>query len=272
MHDASFLGVYSLRVDAPKGHMPKKLYFVWAESSGTFLIQMLNGAYQPVGEKKSIGPATFKLKYTHEATDLAVPVSTEKPWITGGTLQKAEKATKVALAPQGPSRTAPKVPAKISPPARPEQVTEQYLRDVFAKSIKRCHSVHDKKAAIAALQNIIEVEEGIVAEHKFMFTDFGIALRKSNLLELSLNCCKRVLELAPDDDHAYFNAARILSEMGEFADAEQHVLKAQLMNPHEGVYQLLLDYIQVERRRRWRPQKQAVENRKNQTKRQRVYR
>lgn len=270
MHDASFLGVYSLRVEQSIGNTHKKMYHVWAENSGTFLIQMLDGAHQPVGEKKSIGPATFKTKYIPESSVVADSAGVGKKLLTGGKPEAAVQTTHSAVPLRAPTftPTSPFVPPNESP----EQQTERYLRSVFTTSIKRCRSIHDKKAAISSIRNIIEVEEGIVTEHKFMFADFGIALRKNNLLDLSLSCCKRVLELAPGDDHAHFNAARILFEMGEFIDAEQHLLKAQILNPEEGIYQKMLDYMRQEQRRRWRPQKLSAVQRKNQPQRQRLYR
>lgn len=270
MHDASFLGVYSLRIEQTIGNAHKKMYYVWAENSGTFLIQMLDAAHQPVGEKKSIGPATFKTKYSPEPSVLETAAGGGKKLLTGGVPDAAAQATQSEVPLRAPTFTPPShvLPANESA----EQQTERYLRSVFTTSIKRCRSVHDKKAAISSIRNIIEVEEGIVTEHKFMFADFGIALRKNNLLELSLSCCKRVLELALGDDHAHFNAARILFEMGEFIDAEQHLLKAQILNPEEGIYQKMLDYMLQEQRRRWRPQKLAAAQRKSQSRRQRLYR
>lgn len=268
MQETSFLGVYSLRVENAKGNIPKTLYFVWSEDSGTFKVQLLNAAYKTVGDKRAVGPATFKLKYVHEPSILAVPVNTSKPWLNVGKTQVGNP---------GGTGSAPLHPTSSTPLATPDDEgavvqTERYMRDVFKKSIKQCSAIHDKKAAILSIKNIIAVEEGIVTEHKFMFADFGIALRKSNLLELSLSCCKRVLDLAPSDDHAHFNAARILFEMGMFGEATQHLLRAQLLNPTEKIYQKMLDHIQNEQRRQWRPQKQASVNQKNQSKRQRAYR
>lgn len=268
MHETSFLGVYSLRVENTKGNIPKTLYFVWSEDSGAFKVQLLNAAYQTVGDARVIGPATFKLKYVHEPSILAAPVNTNKPWLTVGTPQMGNPGGTGSASVHPTSSSPLPTPAGEGPTVQ----TERYLRDIFTKNIKRCSTIYDKKAAILSLKNIIAVEEGIVAEHKFMFADFGVALRKSNLLELSLSCCKRVLDLSPSDDHAHFNTARILFEMGEYVQAEHHLHHAQLLNPNEEIYQKMLDYIQLEQRRQWRPRKQAAVNNKNQPKRQRAYR
>lgn len=266
MQDTSYLGVYSIGLPNAKGQMQKKMHFVWAEDSGTFCVQLLDGAFQPVGTKKSIGPVEFKKKYTHEPSVMAVPVNTgTKPWLhtpllrASTPVQPSESVSEVARA------LASLHEQEIPEGSSPAKQTENYLRGFFGKALKRIKFPQERTAAINSLKTVAEVEEGIVPEHKFMFADFGVALRKNDLLELALACGKRVLALAPEDDHAHFNIARILFEMSQLEDAEQHLLTAQSMNPAETIYGKMLDYIQHERRRRLRPQKMSAASRKTTT-------
>lgn len=266
MQDTSYLGVYSIGLPNAKGQMQKKMHFVWAEDSGTFCVQLLDGAFQPVGTKKSIGPIEFKKKYTHEPSVLAVPVNTGiKPWLhtspprAGAPVQGSASGVEVAHALASLHEQA------IPEGSSPAKQTENYLRGFFGKALRRIKFPKERTAAINSLKTVAEVEEGIVTEHKFMFADFGVALRKNDLLELALTCCKRVLLLAPEDDHAHFNIARILFEMNKLEDAEQHLLTAQGMNPAETIYGKMLDYIQHERRRHLRPQKMSTASRKTNT-------
>lgn len=251
MQDTSYLGVYSTRLpNAKKGQTQKQMHFVWADTSGKFRVQALDGAFQPVGDKKLIGPAEFKRNYTHEPSVMAVPVNTGQPWADSSAKQPKTSSSQLQMPGLAPDSKEPEA-----------KQTENYLRNFFGKTLKRCRFPRERDAALNSLKTIIEVEEGIVPEHKFMFADFGIALRKNALLELSLACCKRVLDISPDDDHAHFNIARILFEMGQLDDAEQHLLTAQSINSDEGIYQKMLDYIQQERRRRFRPQKVSAAER-----------
>ncbi|MEG2173775.1 MAG: tetratricopeptide repeat protein [Desulfovibrionaceae bacterium] len=241
------------------------MYFVWSADSGQIQVHMLDGAFQPVGEKKLLGLTEFKKKYTREPSILAVPVSANaRPWLN--TSQKSS-----ALSPHPAQAPYPADNAlnmgellrqSIPQGSTIAQQTEIYLRNFFGKALKRIKFAQERSAALLSLRTVVEVEEGIVAEHRFMFADFGVALRKSDLLELSLTCCKRVLLLSPEDDHAHFNIARIFFEMNKLDEAEQHLLTAQDMNPSEPVYTKMLDYIQHERRRRGRPQKISVTARK----------
>lgn len=247
MQDSSYLGVYSTRVPNAKGHMQKRMHFVWSQESGKFHVQTLDSAFQPVGTQKLIGPVEFKKNYSHEPSVLAMPVSTSKPWLGGPAKQVEAPVNKLQVPGLAPDSKEPDA-----------KQTENYLRDFFGKALKRARFARERTAALSSLKTLVEVEEGIVPEHKFMFTDFGIALRKNSQLELALACCKRVLDLSPGDDHAHFNIARILFEMNQLDDAEQHLLSAQGINGDEAVYQKMLDHIQQERRRRFRPQKASA--------------
>lgn len=253
MQDTSYLGVYSISLPNAKGQLQKRMHFVWAEDSGKFRLQALDSAFQPVGSTKLLGPAEFKKIYTHEPSILAVPVSKGAPWRNIAEKQSAPQPS--AVRGLVGDNAAPPTPEPPLGNAAAIKQTEEYLRDFFAKTLKRIRFSKERTAALSSLKTVIEVEEGIVQEHKFMFAEFGVALRKNDLLELSLACCKRVLDLSPDDDHAHFNIARIFVEMNQLDDAEQHVLTAQSLNPGEAVYQKMLDYLQLERRRRFRPQK-----------------
>lgn len=279
MHDTSYLGVYSIRLPNARGQMQKRMLFVWAEDSGKFRVQALDSAFQPVGAKKIIHPGEFKKNYVHEPSILAVPVSTSAPWrsIAGKKEEgkeegkekgkeeekkieeekKAEGHLPLSSAIPGLSKNAAIAPSSKAPPidAAAVQQTETYLRDFFSKTLKRVRFSKDRTAALTSLKTVVEVEEGIVQEHKFMFADFGVALRKNDLLELALACCKRVLDLSPNDDHAHFNIARVFLAMNKHDDAEQHILTAQSINPSEIIYTKMLDHMQTERRRRSRPQK-----------------
>jgi len=77
-----------------------------------------------------------------------------------------------------------------------------------------------------SLRDIAKVNKGIVKEHKYMFTDFGIRLRKGDLPEIGLMHAMRALSLAPDDAHACFNVAYICWVLGRIGEARRHLTLA----------------------------------------------
>ena len=79
-----------------------------------------------------------------------------------------------------------------------------------------------------------------------MFRDFGVSLRQNSQLALALLFSRRVVELAPNDDHAHFNLARILCLMGQFDEAAAHVRTAMNMGGEEPLYFRMLVHIRKE--------------------------
>ena len=104
--------------------------------------------------------------------------------------------------------------------------------------------------ALQALRDIAEMEEGIVPDHKHMFAEFGINLRKGKLPEIALAHAKRVLSLAPGDSHGHFNIAHIYHTLGELGEAEQHLRTALEFSPDLGHARDFLAYIGKERRQK----------------------
>ncbi|MCL1986089.1 MAG: tetratricopeptide repeat protein, partial [Betaproteobacteria bacterium] len=125
---------------------------------------------------------------------------------------------------------------------------EQNLRGHFGVLLSKIRRGDDLPEALKALQDIAEVEEGIVPEHKYMFTEFGINLRKGKLPEIALAHAKRVLSLAPGDSHAHFNIARIYHILGKLGEAEQHLLAALDFSPNLEYARTFLAHIAKERR------------------------
>ena len=83
-----------------------------------------------------------------------------------------------------------------------------------------------------------------------MFRDFGAKLRKTAMPDLALLFGKRALELAPEDDHAHFNLARILCAMGAYDEAAAHIHTAMRLDAREALYPRMLAHIRKEKQLR----------------------
>jgi len=66
---------------------------------------------------------------------------------------------------------------------------------------------------------------------KFMFTEFGLALRRKRKFTLSLSSHLRALELAPNDEHILFNVARAEYELRNPDKARYYLDKALSVAP-----------------------------------------
>lgn len=222
MGKRTFLGVYSSGNKEFSGAR-RRLFFVWDNGQGSYDVQRISADFKPVDLIQTLPPRRFKDQYTPEPDITAQPE---------GELQV------IAPLPEG-------VP--FSPGAEEVETT---LRAHFRKALLRCRRPADREAAMKALHTLAEVEEGIEAQHKHMFADFGISLRRERQHTLALVFCKRVLALAPHDDHAHFNAARVLMDIGDVDGAEQHILTAMDMNPANRIYERMLSHLKRQRRRK----------------------
>ncbi len=206
--DKKFLGVYS----RPAHGGSKTFYFVWTKNN-LYSVQKLDKAFNPIDLLKTIDSMSFKSMFTYEPGMKHTP---------------------------GQKSVAPKT--KLAEILSPENV-ENTMRDQFKKAMRRVRREGMDESTLLSLKNLVQVEEGIVPEHKHMFADFGTQLRKGQHLEEALAFCKRTLTLSPTDDHAHFNAARVLMDMGNYNDAEQHLLTAQIINPENNVHDKALKHI-----------------------------
>jgi hypothetical protein len=69
-------------------------------------------------------------------------------------------------------------------------------------------------------------------KQKFMFTEFGLALRRKQKFTLALNSHLRALELAPNDEHILFNVARAEYELRNLDKARYYLDKALSIAPN----------------------------------------
>jgi len=225
---ATFIGVYSsLTMWPTEERAParrKQYWFVWDNGDGGYSVQSLDGAFTPQGEILAVEASTFRASFSPEPTILVAPMG----------------RSPVSAA---PSRQQPEQQAAAY------AEVEKFLRAHFGALLLKIRRGDDLPASLEALQELAEVEEGIVPEHKYMFAEFGIDLRKGRMPEIALAHAKRVLALAPSDGHAHFNIARIYHTLGRLGDAEQHLLAALEYAPDLEYARDFIAYIGKERHR-----------------------
>jgi hypothetical protein len=115
-------------------------------------------------------------------------------------------------------------------PLRDPDHIEAGLREHFNLLIAKTGK-HVPETILDSLRDIARVNKGIVAEHKHMFADFGIRLRKEDLPEIGLMHAMRALSLEPDDAHACFNVAYICWILGRIGEARRHLALALQYDP-----------------------------------------
>ncbi|MDE5831374.1 MAG: tetratricopeptide repeat protein [Desulfovibrio sp.] len=225
-----FLGVYSDKSGGSRRDAQKNFYFVWKLPDDNYAAQKLDRSLSARGQPFAVTASRLASGYRFEPSILAAPVSTPDTRVLATSPEpKVAELTDDTLLELEKSRKAKQV--------------EMDMRSNFNKALRALSRPRDRKGAIAALESLAATKEGVTPAHKHMFRDFGVSLRKKSLPKLALECARRVLELAPNDDHAHFNMARILEILGMYEEADAHLRKAIELDPGENVYRVFRDYL-----------------------------
>lgn len=121
---------------------------------------------------------------------------------------------------------------KTVPPATRPLITEvekveEQMRSDFSLALIRLQTNRDQ--AIKSLDRIVETKADFGPQHKYMFSEFGTALRRRHLYSLSFRYHERAKELAPDDEHIVFNMARAMFDSGKVDRARKYLQQAVAM-------------------------------------------
>lgn len=243
MRPPKYLGVYSFA--SPKAGDPRKaLFFVWELASQDYAVQQLDKAFQPVSTPERVSAADFAAHFRSEPSILAMPMT----MLDIRHLAERPQPRIPAPGPQAPEPDDSRLGALEA--ARRAKHVEIGLRESFRKALLRLKRPRERQAAILALEQLAASRENIMPIHKHMFRDFGAKLRKNSQPELALLFGKRVLELAPEDDHAHFNLARILCALKFYDEAAAHIHTAMRLDADEVLYPRMLAQISKEKQLR----------------------
>ncbi len=231
MRNPKFLGVFSLKTATRSGAKPN--FFIWQLPDGSYAAQELDASFSQRGPARRIPAAGLEKAFKFEPSILAAPVTTPDFRQLAVPAPKKEQPAGETLA--GLER------------ARKAKQLEMNLRDSFDKALRAIGRPRDRKGALAALERIARTRDGIEPQHKFMFRDFGVALRKKKLNELALECARRAVALSPQDDHARFNLARILDIVGNYDEAQAQLGAARKLDPRESIYDRFTNYLKKKR-------------------------
>lgn len=212
------------------GARPK--FFIWQLPDGNYAAQELDSAFTQRGLARSIPAHGLEKAFVFEPGILAAPVTTP------------DFRPLVKNAP--PTETVADATLSSLERARKAKQLETDLRDAFDKAMRAIGRPKDRKGGLAAIERIAKTKEGIEPSHKFMFRDFGVALRKKRLNDLALLCARRAVALSPEDDHARFNLARILGMTGNYEEAQAQLGAARKLDPSERIYDRLAKYLEKE--------------------------
>lgn len=129
-------------------------------------------------------------------------------------------------------------PQKISPfiarPGDDATVFEKDMRDDFETLIRLAGSnmnIHLGRELEEELEKLLLREAPFSQKQKYMYSEFGLALRRIGKHQLALLAHQRALLLSPDDENILFNIARAEYELGMVEEAKASLRTALKKSP-----------------------------------------
>jgi tetratricopeptide (TPR) repeat protein len=90
----------------------------------------------------------------------------------------------------------------------------------------------DTSKAKDVFKKLSEVEAIFEEENKHIFNEFGIELRKANMIDEALANYQKAITISPQDENLHFNVARIFYDKKDWDNALEWLQKSLAINPH----------------------------------------
>ena len=92
----------------------------------------------------------------------------------------------------------------------------------------------ETEKAREVLGRLVRLEAAFRDQHKHLFNEFGISLRKSGMDVEALSYYARALELSPGDENLHYNMARAAFRLGDLGATARHLGDCLRLNPKHG--------------------------------------
>ena len=119
---------------------------------------------------------------------------------------------------------------------------EQNVRANFG--IGLCLLARDEEEkAKKVFDRILGLDTAFSDDHKHLFNEYGIALRKKKLFGQAVDYYRRALELSSDDENLWYNLARAQYERQDWAACAEAVTKCLGLDPQHEEGRKMMDYL-----------------------------
>ncbi len=196
----------------------KAFWFCIEQPDGSVEVQPLNTNYVPSGPKRKVTKDDF---LTNFAPEPEIYVSNVFPkmrelnkTIARGDRHRANKEHFSAEMEYGNAL----------------KVDEENIRANFGLGITYLERGETAKAD-NIFERLVKLEAAFEKEHKHLFNEFGINLRKSKMLDQAVAYYAKALELSEKDEHLFYNVARAHLEKQDYDTALTYLLKSLELNP-----------------------------------------
>jgi len=196
----------------------KTFWYAEQDADGSILLQALNAAYVPTGPKRIITREELINSYSPEP-EFYVQSVFPKMRELEQTIDKADEHRE-----KGETFSAEFEYDNAL------KVDEENVRANFGIGLTYLQRGEVDKAD-NIFGRLVNLEAAFQPEHKHLFNDFGINLRKNKMYKQSVDYYNRALELSDADENLHINAARALLEEQQYTQCAEHLLAALSLAP-----------------------------------------
>lgn len=128
------------------------------------------------------------------------------------------------------------------------RLDEDHVRSTFGLGLTYLER-HERESAELVFRKLVGLEAAFEVEHKHLFNEFGIQMRKLGMYPQAMKYYARAYQLCRDDEHLIYNMARTLYEKGRPVTARRFLHKALGMNPDFEECKAFLSWLDAEAER-----------------------
>lgn len=195
----------------------KSYWYAIEQESGEIELQPLNSNYIPSGPKKRLSKNEFLEKF-----------SPEPEFYVSNVFPKIKEINKTIARADRHRQNKEYYSAEMEY-GNALRVDEDNIRANFGLGITYLERGENNKAE-DILGRLVKLEGAFESEHKHLFNDFGINLRKNGMYDQSIAYYSRALELTLHDENLYYNMARAYLEKKDPGSAVDYLLKGLELN------------------------------------------
>lgn len=205
-------------------------WFAEEDEEGRIWIQPLNPNYVPSGPKQEIPKEQFLEQYAPEPEFYSSKVYPNIRKLNQ-TIAKAERHRI-----NGESFSAE---FEFGNALR---VDEENIRANFGLGLTYLERGETNKAD-NIFQRLIKMESTFDTEHKHLFNEFGINLRKNEMYDQATEYYAKALELSPNDENLHYNMARACFAKADIQKTIEHLRMALSLNKDLEIAKKFLIYL-----------------------------
>ena len=193
-------------------------FFATEQDDGRIALQRLNQNYIPTGNKLVI-----------EKKDLLDKFSPEPEFYMNNVQPKMREVQKHVATAERHRKRGETFSAEMEY-GNALKIDEENIRANFGIGLCYMQRGELKKAA-DILERLVRLEGAFDPEHKHLYNEFGMNLRKQGMLDEAIGYYGRAIELHEEDEGLHLNIARAYHEKGENMEAAKHLQRSLGINP-----------------------------------------